>query len=155
MITPEAYVDLFARFAQEKIRYVTVSGVAVILRGHVRPVADLDIVIDAVPAEAQRAMHTLMMAGFAPSIPLPLSVLTVLRMFDAAQREVDVFVRYPIPFEEMWASSENLPVGPTAARVVSLEHLLRAKRFNGRPHDLWDIEGLLALQKDVSAQSAE
>jgi hypothetical protein len=29
---------------------------------------------------------------------------------------------------------------------VSLEHLLRAKRINGRPHDLSDIAALLALE---------
>jgi hypothetical protein len=45
-------------------------------------------------------MHTLMQAGFVPSIPLPLSARTVLRMFDAGAREVDVFVRYPVPFDE-------------------------------------------------------
>jgi hypothetical protein len=119
---------------------------AVVLHGYIRPVADLDIVIDAAPHEAHKAMQALALTGFVPSIPLPLSVLTVLRMFDAAQREVDVFVRYHIPFDELWASSELVPVGASTARVISLEHLLRAKRITGRPHDLLDIEGLLALK---------
>jgi hypothetical protein len=43
MTTPEAYTDLLARLEREKIRYVTSSGVAVVLRGHVRPIVDLDI----------------------------------------------------------------------------------------------------------------
>ena len=43
-------------------------------------------------------------------------------------------------------TSANVRVGSTDVRVASLEHLLRAKRFNGRPHDLHDIEGLLALK---------
>jgi GNAT superfamily N-acetyltransferase len=145
MMTPATYEDLFARLEQDGIRYVTVSGVAVVLRGHIRPVADLDIVVDPAPQEAQRTMQTLLRVGFVPSIPLPLSALTVLRMFDATQREVDVFVRYPIPFDELWANAEPLRAGGSVARVVSLEHLLRAKRFYGRPHDLQDIEGLLAL----------
>jgi hypothetical protein len=144
--SPEAYGDVFERFERDGVRYVTVSGVAVVLRGHVRPVADLDIVIDPAPEESRRAMHSLSLLGFVPSIPLPLSMLTVLRMFDQTQREVDVFVRYHILFADLWAGSELISVGDRPARVASLEHLLRAKRVNGRPHDLSDIEALLALE---------
>ena len=142
------YGDVFDRLERDNVRYVVVSGIAVVLHGYIRPVADLDIVIDAAPHEAQRAMHVLTLAGFVPSIPLPLSALTVLRMFDPAQREIDVFVRYRIPFDELWASSERVRVGASTsiARVASLEHLLRAKRIDGRPHDVLDIAGLLALE---------
>jgi hypothetical protein len=145
MTAPLIYCDVFNRLEGENVRYVVVSGVAVVLHGHVRPIADLDIVIDPAPQEARRAMRALTGAGFVPSVPLPLNMLTVLRMFDQSQREVDVFVRYHIPFAELWADSEPARVGDCVARVASLEHLLRAKRINGRPHDLLDIEGLLAL----------
>ncbi len=144
--TPDAYCDLFERLERNNVPYVVVSGVAVVLHGHVRPVVDLDIVIAASPVESYRAMQTLTEAGFVPSIPLPLSMVTVLRMFDIAQREVDVFIRYHIPFNELWARSEQKLVGNSVVRVASLEHLLRAKRTTGRPHDLLDIEGLLALE---------
>lgn len=36
-------------------------------------------------------------------------------------------------------------VGDQVARVASLEHLLRPKWVTGRPHDLMDIDALLAL----------
>ncbi|HWN45537.1 MAG TPA: hypothetical protein VNW71_25155 [Thermoanaerobaculia bacterium] len=144
--TPAGYGDVFERLERDHVRYVVASGSAVVLHGYIRPVADLDIVIDAAPHEARKAMHALTLTGFVPSIPLPLSALTVLRMFDSAQREVDVFVRYCIPFDELWASSERVPVGVSIARVISLEHLLRAKRITARPHDLLDIEALLALK---------
>jgi hypothetical protein len=152
--TPETYGDVFERFERDGVRYVVVSGVAVVLRGHVRPVADLDVVIDPAPDESQRAMRVLGQLGFVPSVPLPLSMLTVLRMFDREEREVDVFVRYHIPFAEMWASSELVRVGDRPARVVSLEHLLRSKRVNGRPHDLSDIEALLALEASGRGRDA-
>lgn len=144
--TPANYGDVFDRLERDDVRYVVISGIAVVLHGYIRPVVDLDIVIDAAPHEARRAMHALTLAGFVPSIPLPLSALTVLRMFDSAEREIDVFVRYGIPFDELWPSSERVRVGAGTARVVSFEHLLRAKRINGRPHDLLDIERLLALR---------
>ena len=145
-MTPAIYGDVFDRLERDNVRYVVISGIAVVLHGYIRPVADLDIVIDATPHEARTAMRALTLAGFVPSIPLPLSALTVLRMFDSTQREIDVFVRYRIPFDELWAGSERVRVGASTARVAAFEHLLRAKRINGRPHDLLDIEGLLALK---------
>ena len=144
--SPEFYCDVFDSLERYDVRYVVISGVAVVLHGHARPIADLDLVIDPAPEEATRAMHALAGNGFVPSIPLPLSMLSVMRMFDHSQREVDVFVRYHIPFNDLWADSERVSVGDCIARVASLEHLLRAKRITGRPHDLLDIEGLLALK---------
>jgi hypothetical protein len=143
--TPAAYCDVFDALERNRVRYVVVSGVAVVLHGQVRPVFDLDIVIPATPDEQNRAMQTLMHAGFVSSIPIPLNFLTVLRMFDQSAREIDVFVKYHIPFNDLWASSEQIRVGDHVARVASLEHLLRAKRITGRPHDLEDVEALLAL----------
>jgi len=136
------------RLERANVRYVVVSGNAVVLHGFARPIADLDIVIGSAPDEVDRAMNTLMRAGFVPSLPLPMSAVTVMRMFDPSQREVDVFVRYAVPFEELWTSSEHVRVDDDGAvRVMSLDHLLRVKRINARPHDLSDVEGLLALTK--------
>lgn len=145
MATPEIFRDVFDRLERDEVRYVVVSGAAVVLHGHARPIADLDLAIDPAPEQAARALDALLRGGFVPSLPLPLSMLTVLRMFDHARREVDVFPRYHIPFEELWGDSVRVRVGDGAARVVSLAHLLRAKRINGRPHDLLDIAALLAL----------
>ncbi len=142
MATPEDYADVFARLEHDQIRYVVVSGIAVVLHGHVRPIVDLDLVVDGTPIEANRAMQTLAASGFVPSIPLPLSMLTVLRMFDSLGREVNLFVRYHIPFEELWRDSHRVEVGGSLVRVISREHVIRVKRLGGRPHDLLDIEGL-------------
>ena len=142
---PQTYADVFTRLEREGVRYVVTSGVAVVLHGHVRPVADLDVVIDPSPAEAERALRALAGCGFVPSIPLPLTMLTVLRMFDHSGREVDVFFRYHVPFDQLWANSQRVRVGDCVTRIVSLEHLLLAKRINGRAHDLSDIAALLAL----------
>jgi len=143
---PMSYGDVFDALERNSVPYVVVSGVAVVLHGHIRPVFDLDIVIASTPDEQNRALQTLMQVGFVPSIPVPLSMLTVLRMFDQSAREIDVFVNYHIPFNELWASSQEMRVGDRMARVASLEHLLWAKRITARPHDLMDVEGLLAIQ---------
>lgn len=145
LATPESFCDVFDRLEREGVRYVVTGGVAVVLHGHARPVADLDLVIDPAPAEAERALHALARVGFVPSLPLPPHLLTVLRLLDRAGREVDVFVRSPVAFEDLWADSRRVHVGAGVARVVSLDCLLRAKRFNARPRDLLDIAALDAL----------
>jgi hypothetical protein len=148
-ITPATFGDVFDLLERANVRYVVVSGVAVVLHGYDRPLADLDIVISAQPGEPERAQHALMMGGFVPSIPLPLAMLRVLRMFDASEREVDVFVRYHFPFDELLADSETMRVGAGSARVASLEHLLGAKRITARPHDLEDVAALTSLKSDA------
>jgi hypothetical protein len=144
-ITPATYIDVFELLERYSVRYVVVSGMAVVLHGHVRPLYDLDIVIAATPEEQNRALQVLMLAGFVPTIPIPLQLATVLRLFDQERRELDVFARYHIPFAELWEDSVQIRNGATIARVVSLAHLIRAKRITGRPHDLEDVAGLLTL----------
>jgi len=162
MVTPETYGDVFDRLDRDHVRYVVVSGMAVVLHGYLRPLADLDIVVDRTPDQARQMMMTLMASGFVPTILLPPEAVTVLRMFDHQKREVDVFLRYHIPFEELWSDAQQVQVGDRLVRAASLKHLIRAKRVMGRAHDLQDIEGLLALakpgqdrDKDVGVQVSE
>lgn len=148
-VDAETYFDVLDELERGGVRYVVTGGVAVVLHGHRRAVVDLDIVVDPAPEETNRALFALAHAGFVASIPLSLSMVSVLRMFDQSQREVDVFVRCYVPFEELWNDSERVRIGDgsSMARVASLEHLLRFKRTNScRPQDLLDIEGLLALE---------
>jgi hypothetical protein len=146
-LTPENYADVFQRLEAAQARYVVVGGVAVVLHGHVRPIADLDIVIDPAPDETQRAMNALSACGFVPSIPLPPSLMTVQRLFDFSAREIDAFIRYHIPFEELWSDSERVHCGDGLVRIVSLDHLIRRRHPNNRPQEIHDIEMLRGLAK--------
>ena len=150
MATEATYVDVIEQLERDQVRYVIVGGVAVVLRGHVRPIADLDLVIDPDPVEADRAVRALTAVGFVPTIPLPITMLTVLRMLDQNHRELDIFIRYHIPFDELWRDSVRLPFGGSVANVASFDHVLREKRYNGRPDDLRDMEALLALKNQAT-----
>lgn len=145
-VTPETYADVFDWLERSNVRYVVVGSIAVVLHGFIRPAADLDIVIAPEPDEVDGAMHALMSAGFVPSVPLPLDTLPMMRMFDHSQREIDVFPRHRVPFDELWTRSVSVRVCDGLVQVMSLEHLLHERRVNNRPCDLLDIEGLLALE---------
>ena len=148
MAAPESFCDVLEHLNRENARYVVVSGFAVVMHGHKRDIVDLDIVMDPSPRETQRCMHALALAGFIPSIPLPLEMVSVMRMFDRLSREVDVFVRYLIPFEKLWSSSESMKVGNQMARIAALEHVVQVKRTLSRPHDLADIEALMRMKNE-------
>lgn len=138
------YEDVFERLEGEGVGYVVVGSVALALRGHDRRAADLDIVVDCAGDGPQRVTRALAGAGFVPTVPLSLTQVTVLRMFDREGREVDVFARFHVPFTELRGGSERVRVGRTYARVASVADLIRAKRLTGRPADLREAEQLLA-----------
>jgi GNAT superfamily N-acetyltransferase len=148
MPTPETFCDVLEILNRENARYVVVGGLAVVVHGVTRDIVDLDIVVDPSPSETQRCMHALALAGFISSIPLPPQLLTVVRLFDQLQREVDVFVRYYIPFEELWANSKSVMIGNQTARIAGLEHVLQMKRLYNRADDLADIEALMRVADD-------
>lgn len=138
-----AYEDALDGLGQSGVRYLLVGGVAVVLYGHNRPVRDLDLLIDTEPSHAVAALNSLTSRGFilqhrSPSPSTP----RVLRLSDPMKRPLDLFVRSPISFEILWASSTQLCVGQTTARLLSLEHLLYAKLLSGRWHDFLDIMAL-------------
>lgn len=135
MPTPEVFCDVLEVLNRENVRYVVVGSVAVVLHGDSRAVSDLDIVIDPSPHEAQRCMHALALAGFVPtiSVPLPVHLLTVVRLFDQLAREIDVFVRNENLFKELWSNSRSVWVGNQTARIAALEQILQMKRIYNEP----------------------
>ncbi len=144
------------------VRYLVVGGVAVVLHGHLRTTADLDLVVSLEPANALRAIEALTGLGYHPRAPVAAE-----RFADAAERatwiaekgltvfslwsdrlaslEVDLFVREPFDFEQAWERRVTVSLDTTTATVVGLQDLLALKREARRPQDLADVEALLAI----------
>ncbi|MGH2555978.1 MAG: nucleotidyltransferase domain-containing protein, partial [Actinomycetota bacterium] len=55
---------------RNNVRYVIVGGLAVVLHGHARLTADLDLAVDLSPAQATNAINTLVAMGFRPRAPV-------------------------------------------------------------------------------------
>ena len=153
---------MLAALAGADVRFVVVGGVAVVLHGHPRLTADLDLVIDLEVGPASRAMQVLTGLGLVPRLPVPASAfadpptrdrwvaernLMVFTLTDPdGLLEVDLFARPPLPFETLWARAMTVLVGQTEARVASLDDLITMKRDAGRPQDLLDIAALEDLR---------
>ena len=144
------------------VRYLVVGGVAVVLHGHLRTTADLDLVVSLEPANARRAIEAVAALGYRARAPVPAE-----RFADGAERaawisekgltvfslwsdrlpglELDLFVREPFDFEQAWARRVTVALDSTTATVVSLQDLLALKRSASRPQDLADVEALEAI----------
>ncbi|HJU91642.1 MAG TPA: hypothetical protein VJ656_01810 [Pyrinomonadaceae bacterium] len=145
MPSPETFCDVLEHLNRENARYVVVGGFAVVMHGHKRDIADLDIVIDPSPPEAQRCLHALALAGFTPTILLPVEMVSVIRLFDPLAREVNVFLRSAVSFEKLWPRAKFVQVGYNMARIAAFEDLLEGKRIVGRGSDVADVEALMRL----------
>jgi hypothetical protein len=144
-------------------RYLVVGGVAVVLHGYLRTTADLDLVVQLQTENVLRAVRALGELGFRPRAPVQAEMfadpaarqswlrdkgLTVFSLWSDRYRglEVDLFVREPFDFDEVYARAVHATLDSTTAPVVSLPDLITLKQASGRPQDLADVQALRALE---------
>lgn len=143
---------------------MVVGGVAVVLHGHTRFTADLDLVVDLDPDAARKTIAALEGLGLAPRVPVPAASfadperreewirtqgMTVFSMVDPRNPllTVDLFVEPPIPFEELWERAEVMRIGRADVRVAAIPDLVRMKQAVGRPGDLEDVDRLREIER--------
>ena len=153
---------ILAALTDASVEYLVVGGVAVVLHGHLRVTADLDIVLKLDPPNVERAMQVLQELGFRPRAPVPLSDfsnaaireswvidkgLTVLSLWspDRPGFELDLFVREPFDFESTSSRAVRVQLDNSTTMVVSIPDLIALKKEAGRPRDLEDISALRNL----------
>jgi len=158
------YEGILSALQVAQVRYVIAGGFAVNLHGFLRFTKDLDLLVDLEPANAQRAMQVLGDCGLEPRVPVPLTDFADARIRDdwAEHRNmlvfqvwhpddpfctVDVFVRNPIDFDDLWKRSVDANLGGVACRIAGIEDLIAMKSLAGRPQDLRDIEELRRIQR--------
>jgi hypothetical protein len=146
------------------IRYLIVGGVAVVLHGHLRTTADLDLVVQLQAQNIREAIAALVALGYRPRAPVdPFDFadrsireqwisekgLAVFSLWSPNEPtlEVDLFVEEPFDFDQAYARAIHAPLDKTTASVASLEDLIATKRRSGRPEDLADITALEAISQ--------
>jgi len=165
-MAPTSFETIFEALERAGVRYLVVGGVAVVLHGHPRFTADLDLFVALDAANVCATLAALEPLGYGPRAPVSAEDLA-----DPAQRadwvrnkgmtvfslasaehpttEIDLFVEEPFPFEE--AHARALPVDLDGVRVwvASLEDLIAMKRRAGRPQDLEDVRSLEAIARTI------
>ena len=157
------HIELVVRaFEDSGVRYLIVGGVAVVLHGHLRTTADVDLWIELERANLDKAVRCLRGLGYRPRAPVAIEDFA-----DAAKRrdwvetkglvvfslwnpenplEVDLFVSDPLDFTGAYGRAVSVALETTRARVIGIADLITMKEAVGRPLDLEDIRALRALR---------
>jgi len=160
--TKTDFEQIFEALARANVQYVIVGGVAVLLQGHPRFTADLDLVVALEPANALRAIQALDSLDYRPRAPVDAASfadptvrrqwieekgLTVFSMWSTQfpATEVDIFVAEPMPFDQIWKNADKASVGDVEVAVASVPDLIAMKERAGRPKDLQDVAELRKL----------
>jgi predicted nucleotidyltransferase len=161
---PHPIERVLAALNARSVRYLVVGGVAVVLHGHLRTTADLDLIVALDGENAGRAIAALKQLGFRARAPVPAELfaeaasraawkaekgLVVFSLWsaDVPGLEVDLFVEEPLPFDAAYRRAVRVELDTTWATVASLEDLTMLKRAAGRPLDLADVEALEAIAR--------
>ena len=162
---PTDFAALFSMLAAARTRYVVVGGLAVLLHGIDRLTADVDLVLDLAPEATGDTVRALTAAGYRPMAPVdPMELadperrsewrtkrrMQVFSFWDStnARPTVDVMLKSPVPFEELWTQATLFPIAGVEVRVASIPHLIRLKEAAGRPGDLADVARLRTLLEE-------
>ncbi len=156
---------IFRALEEANVRYLVVGGVAVVLHGHPRFTADLDLVLSLEPENARRGIKALESLAYRSRAPVSARSfaepkvrrqwveekgLTVFSLWSPnfLATEVDLFVEEPFDFEEVFQRSTEAPLGSTRAHLIAVPDLIALKRQAGRPKDVEDIRALQAITQE-------
>jgi hypothetical protein len=145
----EDFLELLAALNAAEARFLVVGAYAVGVHGRPRATKDLDIWIEASPANAVRVLAALRQFG------APLGDLTEADFaspgtgfkMGAPPRRIDILTKISdVEFEAAWPRRMEADFGPDVrCGVIGIDDLITNKKAAGRPQDLADVDGLERL----------
>jgi hypothetical protein len=139
------FVDLLRAFAAADVRFLIVGAYALAHHGRPRATGDLDVWVEATPANAARVMQALAAFG------APLQDVTeqdfsepgVVFQIGVPPARIDILTELTgVSFAEAWPGRDRGRFGELSVDFLGREAFIRNKRATGRAKDLGDIEGL-------------
>jgi len=145
--------DLLAELVNADARFLVVGAHALGVHGVPRATVDLDIWIDASPANARRVWIALAAFG-APLDELEISEADLIRrdvvaQFGLAPYRIDILTGISgVSFAEAWEERVEAPFADVPVPFIGRAALIRNKRASGRAKDLADLEALGEAEDD-------
>lgn len=137
-------------FNGRKVRYLVVGGHAVMKYTEPRYTKDLDVWIDASPANASAVYEALIEFGAPLSGITPRDFATpgLIYQMGRPPARVDVLTSIEgVRFAEAWPNRVAADFDGTAAHPLSRADLITNKRAVGRPQDLIDVDNMLESER--------
>jgi hypothetical protein len=138
------FVDLLRAFVAADVRFLIVGAYALAHHGRPRATGDLDVWIEATPANAARVMAALVAFG-APLQDVAEQDFArpgVVFQIGVPPGRIDIVTELTgVSFAEAWPDRDPGRFGDFTADFIGRDAFLRNKRATGRAKDLGDIEG--------------
>ena len=139
------FVDLLRAFAAAEVRFLIVGAYALAVHGRPRATGDLDVWVDATPANAPRIMRALAEFG-APASQVAESDFAkpgTIYQIGLPPVRIDLLTELTgLSFEDAWPHRVQQTFGDVEADFIGKTEFIRNKRATGRTRDLSDVEGL-------------
>lgn len=145
MRLPTDFVDLLAEFGNADVRYLIIGGYAVGFHDRPRTTKDLDVLLDAEPANVERAAQALVAFGAPESVASDLVSATMdeIVWFGTPPARIDLLKSAPgVEFGPAYERRIEQDWSGAIARIISLEDLIVSKRAAARDQDLVDAKNL-------------
>jgi hypothetical protein len=131
-----------AALSEAGARFLIVGAYAVSFHAEPRATGDLDIWVEATPANAERVMAALRSFG-APLHDLTIADLAnpdVVFQIGVPPRRIDILTSITgVKFDEAWGDRAEVTYGDVCSPVIGRAALIRNKVALGRPKDLLDV----------------
>jgi predicted nucleotidyltransferase len=137
--------DFLRLCLRHEVRFMVIGGYAVVHHSRPRYTGDLDLWVDASPANATRVVTVLREFGFRGN-DVTAAMITeqreIIRMGFEPMR-LELFTRIPgVDFSKCYKRRVRVKIGRMEVPFISLEDLKVNKRASGRTKDLQDLEEL-------------
>ncbi len=149
------------KLTEDKVPFVIVGGLAVVLHGHLRLTMDLDLAISLSDENIKSLVKSLTQAGFVPRLPISLNDfcdsqtrkdwinnkgMKALNLWIPPDpfSSLDIMIDIPIDFDTLLKDSQTMLLEEAEVKVASIDHLISLKEKAGRDTDKSDI---IALRK--------
>jgi len=161
------YIELFRELSKRDIKFVVAGGIALNLLGVPRFTADLDLILALDQKNIQKFIKCMTKLNYSPKAPVKaadfandknrdmwfkeknMRVFCFMRL-NRPYEIVDVFIKEPVPFAELWKERENIRLENTKIPVISIRHLIKLKKNASRLQDLSDVDALKKLIKELA-----
>lgn len=139
------YEDLLKSFNKHKVKYCIVGAYALALYATPRYTKDMDLFVEATPANAKKILAALRDFGFA-KLSLKESDFskpgkTVQLGYEPVRADILTSID-GCTFEEVWRNRKKEAYGSVETSFIGVKELIKNKRISGRKQDKVDIQTL-------------
>lgn len=152
-----SYKSIFQALHRANVRYLVAGGVAVNLHQVIRATMDLDLIVHLERDNVVRFVAVMGELGFIPRVPVKPEDFADEKIRESWIEEknmvvfsfinptnplevIDVFVREPKPFSDLYEHHQAVKAFEMTIPVLSLEDLIALKKEAGREKDFYDIK---------------